>query len=115
MSANYKSKYHIGQEVWLIFSKEEDIPCPACQGKKKIKLDKMYECPNCYGYGTDTKDTYSVGKSKVIGVSIHDHGDKGMSVFYSFINASRKQEHVFETKKEATDKWMKKSLDKAFK
>ena len=52
----FKSKFDIGQEVWVITKDnlESVDPCSTCDGVKTINVkDINYKCPRCGGKGTD--------------------------------------------------------------
>lgn len=53
-----KTKYDIGQRVWVIWRENNFVPdpCPTCKGKGRVHVVESAEeilCPKCYGRGTD--------------------------------------------------------------
>lgn len=53
-----KTKFNIGDKVVIIecCSKEVFENCTTCNGTKEIIVkDKIFDCPDCHGYGGETK------------------------------------------------------------
>ena len=47
-----KTKFNVGDVIWIIKQDNKYIKCPNCKGKSKELVDNIeYFCPNCYGNG----------------------------------------------------------------
>lgn len=62
-------------EVWIVESKYEKIPCEFCNGKGKVSavigdMTKEMNCPECNGAGTKSKYTYYPYKTYVTDIHL---------------------------------------------
>jgi hypothetical protein len=98
-----KTKFDIGQKVYLVRIKKDYITCPACNGSGKLLgLDgKKYGCLRCFGHG----DIYSDGKFEGVDEMITSIViEKFNRVFYHCsCTYSVPEDEIYSTKKEADE------------
>ena len=74
--AIYKSKYKLGQTLYGIVERGQEVDCDICDGTGQVEIKEAYfGCPNCRAKGkvfSEDNAAYSVIKQEITSISMTD-------------------------------------------